>query len=180
MRPLPNGLAGKGANGLGVAEIIGLLGLAPHPREGGYFAEMYRSEETVAGEHLPERYGGPRCLATCIYFLLTADTRSRLHRLKSDEVWHFLLGDPVLMCQLFPDGGGRSLVLGADLAAGMQPQALIPRGVWMGARLARGWEFALFGCTVSPGFEYADYEDGDRQTLLLAYPQFAGEIKQLS
>lgn len=165
---------------LSAPEIIETLGLVPHPREGGYFVETYRSHETIAAEHLPGRYRGPRRLGTCIYFLLTPETVSRLHRIKSDEIWHFHLGDPVVMCQLLPDGGGRSLVIGADLAAGMRPQVVIPRGMWMGARLARGGAYALLGCTVCPGFEFTDYEDGERVALTLAYPEFANEIKLLT
>ena len=161
-------------------EIITLLGLQPHPREGGYFAESYRSGERLPGEALPRRYGGERTLATAIYYLLTRETFSRMHRLASDEVFHFYLGDPVQMLQLLPDGSGRRLTLGADLAAGMRPQLLVPRHAWQGSRLLPGGRWALLGATVSPGFEYADYEDGDRHALTSAYPQCREEIEALT
>jgi predicted cupin superfamily sugar epimerase len=81
-----------------------------------------------------------------------------MHRLRSDEVFHFYLGDEVEMLQLWPDGTGRRVGLGSDLAAGMLPQTVVPQGVWQGSRLVRGGRFALLGCTVSPGFDYADFE----------------------
>jgi uncharacterized protein len=95
-------------------------------------------------------------------------------------VFHFYLGDPVEMLQLFPDGEGRVLVMGTDLAAGMRPQVLAPRGVWQGTRLAPGGKLALLGTTVSPGFDPADYEDGQREALIAAYPSFRKWVTALS
>jgi len=161
-------------------EIIALLGLEPHPREGGFFAETYRATERVAPGGLPERYGDARCFGTAIYYLLTPDTCSPLHRLASDEIFHFYLGDPVEMLCLAPDGSGRTLLLGADVTAGQRPQVVVPRGVWQGARLVAGGAWALLGTTVAPGFEYQDYEDGDRAVLLAAYPGFAAIIRALT
>jgi predicted cupin superfamily sugar epimerase len=153
------------------------LGLVPLPQEGGFYAESYRSAETLPSECLPSRYGTERSLATAIYFLLTRDSFSALHRLASDEVWHFYLGDPVEMLQLDVDGAGRTIILGIDLSRGMRPQAIVPRGVWQGARLLPGGNFALLGATVSPGFEFADFELASRDILLAAYPQFARQIE---
>lgn len=161
-------------------EVIRLLGLHPHPREGGFFAETYRAGERLDPGALPARYDGPRCLGTAIYYLLTPATCSTLHRLASDEIFHFYLGDPVEMLQLAPDGSGCRLILGADLAAGQRPQVVVPRGVWQGARLVAGGAWALLGTTVAPGFEYRDYEDGDRAALVAAYPDFAGLIRALT
>jgi len=143
-----------------VEQVKSVLNLQPHPAEGGYFVETYRSAEVIPRAALPDRYGGGRCYGTAIYYLLTPDTISALHRLQSDEVFHFYLGDPVEMLQLWPDGTGRIILLGTDLAGGMQPQAVVPRGVWQGARLRPGGAFALLGTTMAPGFEYADYEAG--------------------
>jgi hypothetical protein len=161
-------------------EAIHLLGLKPHPVEGGYFAETYRSDERLPAGCLPEGYGGERSLFTAIYYLLTPGTFSALHRLRSDEVFHFYLGDPVEMLLLWPDGTGRVLVLGHDLLNGLRLQAVVPRGVWQGARLRPGGRFALLGTTVSPGFDFADYEAGDREALASAYPRFRRLIRALT
>lgn len=103
-----------------------------------------------------------------------------MHRLPSDEVFHFYLGDPVEMLQLFPDGTGRVIVMGTDLAAGMWPQVLAPRNVWQGTRLAPGGTLALLGTTVSPGFDVADYEHGDRASLNAAFPAYRDRIVALT
>ena len=159
-------------------EIIALLNLKPHPEEGGYFVETYRSEELLLPGTLPDR--GRRCYGTAIYYLLTPDTFSAVHRLKSDEIFHFYLGDPVEMLQLWPDGSGRILVLGSDLLKGMQPQIVVPKGVWQGTRLLLGGEYALLGTTVAPGFEFADFESGNRNVLIKSFPQFKDLIISLT
>ena len=153
-------------------QIIGLLNLTPHPKEGGYFRETYRSSEMISEKTLPSRYKGIRSFATAIYYLLTPETFSAVHRLQSDEIFHFYLGDPVEMLQLWPDGSGRVLTLGSDILNGMQLQVVVPRGVWQGARLHKNGSFALLGTTVSPGFELADYESGQRDELIKSYPKF--------
>jgi uncharacterized protein len=158
-------------------QLIRHLGLQPHPKEGGYFRETYRAADSCSA---PARYVGPRCASTAIYYLLTPNTFSALHRLCTDEIFHFYLGSPVRMLQLDPDGQGRSIVLGPNLLAGQQLQLVVPRGVWQGSLLEPGGEFALLGCTVAPGFEYADYESGDRHALLRQYPGFAESIHQLT
>jgi predicted cupin superfamily sugar epimerase len=101
---------------------------------------------------------------------LTPDTFSALHRLASDEVFHFYLGDPVEMLQVWPDGSHRVVLIGTDLAAGERPQVVVPRGIWQGARLRPGGRFALLGTTVAPGFDYADYETASRPALLATHP----------
>ena len=161
-------------------ELIRHLGLQPHPKEGGYFRETYRAAEVWPAAALPARYGRDRQASTAIYYLLTPTTFSALHRLQSDEVFHFYLGDPVVMLQLLPDSSGRTVILGSDLLAGQQPQLIVPRGVWQGSMLTPGGSFALLGCTVAPGFDYADYENGDRSDLLKGYPAFATLISQLT
>ena len=118
-------------------QIITLLNLKPHPEEGGYFVETYRSTETFSRELLPNRYKGDRSFSTAIYYLLTPGTFSTIHQLRSDEVFHFYLGNPVEMIQLWPDGSGRILILGFDILNGMEPQVIVPRGVWQGARLLK-------------------------------------------
>src|SRR5688500_5094691 len=163
-----------------VDELIRLLQLRPHPKEGGHFRETYRAAESLPATALAKRYGGPRSISTAIYYLLTATTYSALHRLQSDEVFHFYLGSPVRMLQLFPDGNARTIILGPDLQAEQQVQVVVPRGVWQGSLLELNGDFALLGCTVAPGFDYADYEGGRRDELVAQYPQFADLIRRLT
>ena len=120
-----------------------------------------------------------RYLAREIYYLLKPGHVSELHVLSGDEVFHFYLGSPVKMLQLWPDGSGREVVLGSDVAAGQVPQLVVPGGVWQGTRLLGGG-FALLGCTVAPGFDYADYKGGSRAELVAKWPAFAEEIVRLT
>lgn len=168
---------------LSAADIIRRLDLVPHPAEGGWFRETWRAAESVGQDALPGRYTGARAFGTAIYYLLTPDTFSHLHRLKSDEVFHFYLGDPVEQLHLHPDGTAGRVVLGTDLAAGHQPQAVVPAGVWQGARLVPGGSVALLGCTVAPGFDFADYDHADpaeRARMLERWPAHAGLIEALT
>jgi predicted cupin superfamily sugar epimerase len=161
-------------------EIRAALGMKPLPKEGGYFAETYRAGERLPAGALPHGVRGPRSLSTAIYYLLTPDTFSAMHRLHSDEVYHFYLGGPVEMLNLYPDGTVRTITLGPGIAGGMQPQAVVPRGVWQGARLMGGGEFALLGTTMAPGFDPADYEHGKRQELMKIFPEARDLIKALT
>src|SRR5271170_4889157 len=161
-------------------EIKQRLGLEKHPREGGYFVQTWKSEEEIPLDALPSRYRGARAAGTAIYYLLEPSTFSEMHRLASDEVFHFYLGDPMEMLQLWPDGSSRVVTLGSDLAAGMLPQLVVPKNVWQGSRLVPGGKIALLGCTVSPGFDYADYETGKRENLLREYPESAALIEALT
>jgi predicted cupin superfamily sugar epimerase len=156
------------------------LGLKPLPEEGGFYAESYRSGEILPKDRLPPRYDGARNFATAIYFLLTPDSFSALHRLASDEIYHFYLGDPVEMLQLAEPGEGRLLTLGTDFHRGMQPQLVVPRRTWQGSRLVPGGRFALLGATVFPGFEFADFELAERDSLLASHPAFSSLIKELT
>lgn len=163
-------------------EIIDALRLQPHPIEGGFFRETYRSRGVVPATALPGGYrsGTDRSIGTAIYYLLTSDTFSELHRLPTEEVFHLYLGGPVRMLQLFPDGDGREIVIGSDILAGQQPQVVVPPGVWQGSRLEPGVEFALLGATMAPGFDYADYEQGGRSDLIAQYPEHADMIRELT
>jgi predicted cupin superfamily sugar epimerase len=163
-----------------VDELRTALGLEPLPVEGGYFAESYRAPVTLPEEVLPEGYSGSRSLATAIYYLLTPDTFSAMHRLRSDEMYHFYLGDPVEQLRLFPDGRAETVRLGTAVLEGMQLQTLVPGGVWQGSRLARGGKLALMGTTMAPGFDPADYEHGDRDRLIAAYPDSRDLIETLT
>lgn len=161
--------------------IKDLLGLAPLPVEGGYYTETYRAGP-LAPNTPPDPHRRPRAIATAIYYLLTPDTFSALHRLPSDEIFHFYLGDPVEQLQLMPDGSGLISIIGPDLLAGMRPQVIVPAGVWQGARLApAGFHgFALLGTTMTPGFDFADLESGLRDDLTTTYPAFHELIAALT
>ena len=159
-------------------EIIDLLQLKPHPKEDGFFVETYRSAESFSWESLPARYNGARNHSTGIYFLLKAGGFSEMHRLRSDEIFHFYSGAPADLLLLFPDGDGSLLRIGADLQAGERPQVVVPRGCWQGLRTTG--EFTLLGTTVAPGFDYSDYESGKRDELTSQYPKFAMLIQQFT
>ena len=148
-----------------------LLDLTPLTLEGGEYMETYRSRDVLTPECLPGRFRSPRALSTAIYYLLESDSFSALYRVASDEIFHFYLGDPVEMLQLWPDGSYREVLIGTDIENGMRPQVVVPRGVWRGSRLVPGGTLALLGCTASPGFEYEDYEAGPRDLLVQQYPQ---------
>jgi predicted cupin superfamily sugar epimerase len=156
------------------AEIKELLRLEPHPIEGGHFRQTYVSAETVTLGR------GERAAGTAIYYLLEEGAFSEMHVLKSDEVFHFYLGDPVEMLQLYPDGGSAVFVLGPDLAAGQHVQLVVPAGVWQGTRLVEGGKVALLGCTVSPGFDYADYRGGSFAELVGRWPERKEQIRSLT
>lgn len=163
-------------NPLTAEDVIRLLKLEPLNIEGGYFCETYRSPQQSA---FPG-YAGPRSIATAIYYLLTPATFSQMHVVPGDEIFHFYLGDPVEMLQIAPDGTGSTLLLGNDLNGGMQPQHVVPGGYWQGARLHEGGRFALLGTTMSPGFDYADYQTGQRSELLARFPQHSDLLRALT
>jgi len=161
-------------------EVIKLLNLKPLEVEGGYFRETYRSIDFISREALPSFYQTARCFGTAIYYLLTPDNFSALHKVNSDEIFHFYLGDPVQMLLLFPDGTGREVILGQDIQNGQLVQLVVPRGVWQGASLQQGGKYALLGTTVSPGFEYQDYIQGQRESLASGYSKYASLISKLT
>jgi len=165
---------------LTVEKLIKMLNMKLLPKEGGYYSETHRSAQVVAGSSLPEQYESDRSLSTAIYYMLTHDTKSLLHRLLTDEIFHFYLGEPVLMLQLFPDGTANTIILGQDLEAGHSVQVLVPKGVWQGSYLLEGGRFALMGTTMAPGFDFADNEIGDRETLINLYPSHQDLVKRLT
>lgn len=161
-------------------KIRELLKMQPLPTEGGYFAETYRSELILPADALRGLYPGERTIATAIYYMLTPDSFSAMHKLRGDELYHFYLGDPIEMLLLKPDRTGAAILLGPDIAAGMRLQHLVPGGTWQGSRLAPGGKFALLGTTLSPGFSPEDYEHGSREALSEKYPQYAPLITLLT
>ena len=160
--------------------IIGKLGLKPLPHEGGFYRETYRSAEKIPHTALPPRFSSDRAFSTAIYYLLTPDTHSALHRLLSDEIFHFYCGDAVIMLHLYPDGSSKVITLGGKIDAGEHPQVMVPAGTWQGAFLKSGGRFALMGTTVAPGFEFSDYEAGNRRLLMEYYPEHRDLITKLT
>jgi uncharacterized protein len=154
------------------------LGLEPHP-EGGYYLETYRAAQSLQTPR------GERPASTAIIFLITAESVSRLHRLTSDELWIYQGGLPLEVVTIAPDGELQQRVLG-DLEAGLLSQALVPAGSWQGARLAGGphlpaqYAWALVSCVVTPGFDFADFEIGERDALLAGFPQHGEILDQLT
>lgn len=161
------------------AYYVHALQLTPHP-EGGYFAETYRASEQVTSEHLPARFKGARAFSTAIYFLLESHHFSALHRIQADEVWHFYTGGPLDIFVITPDGQLTVIPLGNNPANGEVFQAVVPAGCWFGSRPAAGTTFSLVGCTVAPGFDFADFELASRHELLAEFPQHREVIEQLT
>lgn len=151
-------------------QVIDLLQLVPLPGEGGYFRETYRSADVTDG----------RSCSTAIYYLLTPETVSLFHRLKSDEIWHFYQGDAVELVMLHADGNVEVVRLGSQLENAERCQVVVSAGSWQGAKLANGGMWALMGCTVAPGFEFADFDLGQRNQLASQYPNAAPWIEVLS
>lgn len=151
-------------------QIIEKLALTPIEQEGGVYRVTWRAEAMV----------GEKNLGGAIYFMLTGNAFSHMHRLPTDEIYHFYAGEPVELLLLYPDGHGERVILGADVLSGQQPQVVAPAQCWQGSRLIGGSGFALMGTTMSPGFAPSDYEHGDASLLIAQYPQFADLIEKLT
>jgi len=156
-----------------VESLVRELGLEPHP-EGGFFRETYRAAELVPTP------AGPRAASTAILFLVARGSFSALHRIRSDETWHWHAGSPLRVVTLLPDGRRVDHVLGMELGLGQRPQAVVPAGAWFGARVEAEGELALVGCTVAPGFDFADFELGGRSALEARFPAHAAVVRELT
>lgn len=161
-------------------ELIAVLDLKPHP-EGGFFAESYRAHGEVRAATHPD----PRPASTAIYFLVTRQAPStQLHRLRSDEIFHLYEGGPLEIVRLFADGSADVARLGLDLAAGERPQVMIPSGTWFGTELAADASYCLVGCTVAPGFSFADFEmpegPAEHAALQQRFPAMAARIERMA
>lgn len=153
------------------------LGLSEHP-EGGYFKEVYRSQELISKRCLPQRYTSYRPFSTSIYFLLTHERHSAFHRIKSDEIWHFYSGSPLSVYILHPTGKLFVKALGPDASDGQSFQFAIPRGCWFAAEVAERNGYTLCGCTVAPGFDFEDFELAEKEKLLQWYPNHRNLINR--
>ncbi|MBM4067968.1 MAG: cupin domain-containing protein [Planctomycetes bacterium] len=155
------------------------LQLTPHP-EGGHYRQTYRATELIEHANLPERFNGARAFSTAIYFLLNGDEFSALHRIRSDEVWHHYDGGALDIHIIDAAGRYLAIPLGKDVTRGERPQAVVPGGDLFGASLRDSASFALVGCTVAPGFDFADFELPPRAELLREYPQHREVIERLT
>ena len=159
-------------------ELIDQLKLVKHP-EGGWYCETYRSEDFIQAAALPDRFLGDRPVCTAIYFLLQSGDISALHRIKSDEIWHFYAGDSLTVHVITPQGEHYPLHLGSNHSGGETFQCIVPAGCWFGAELP-GEGYSLVGCTVAPGFDFADFEMGDRDDLLKEFPNHREIIQRFT
>lgn len=150
-----------------------------HP-EGGYFAETYRSAERILHSALPSRFSGDRSFSTGIYFLLENHHFSAFHRIQADEMWHFYAGGPLNVYVIHEDGNLEIIKLGANPDNGEVFQAVVPAGTWFGSKPAAESDYSLVGCTVAPGFDFADFELAERVDLLATYPQHEEVIRLLT
>lgn len=159
-------------------ELIKHLELKKHP-EGGWYRETYRSTEVVRGSDLPARFAGDRSFCTAIYFLLQSGEISALHRIKSDEMWHFYAGEPLTVHVITSPGDYYPLKLGSNMSDGEVFHGVVPAGCWFGAEVS-GDGYSLVGCTVAPGFDFADFEMGSKEQLLKEFPEQAEIIRRLT
>jgi predicted cupin superfamily sugar epimerase len=162
-------------------EIIKKYNLVALGVEGGYFTETYRSKGKILKENLPPAYKSDRNFSTSILYLITPGNFSSLHKVASDEMFHFYMGDQVIMLNLFEDGAGSEVRLGSNIFGGDHLQHLVPKNTWQGAKLAEGGRYALLGTTVSPGFEFEDFISAKnyRDEILEKYPTFSRLINEL-
>ncbi len=164
---------------LSAQQLVNELGLLPHP-EGGYYKETYRSEAQIALNALPSGFKGDRSISTAIYFLIEKQNFSALHKIKSDETWHFYSGDALEVIELNDLGELKKTVVGSDLSNGELFQYTVKANVWFGSRVKSGGEFSLVGCTVAPGFDFEDFEMASREKLSLQFPHHKRIIEELT
>ncbi len=155
------------------------LKLAKHP-EGGYFREVYRANEIISKKSLPDRYSSFRPFSTSIFFLLKGNEFSAFHRLKSDEIWHFYDGSPLLLYLIDSKGKLTTVRVGRNPDKNELLQIAIPKGFWFAAEVVDKNSFSLIGCTVSPGFDFEDFELGSKELLTNKFPQHKSLIKRLT
>ncbi|SFC31822.1 hypothetical protein SAMN04487907_103313 [Zunongwangia mangrovi] len=151
-------------------KIIDRLNLQAHP-EGGFFKEVYRSEDLIEADALPEAFKTERNYSTSIYFLLTSENFSAFHKINQEEVWHFYDGSPLLLYTISPSGELSEIKIGRDLENGEVPQYVVPRNYWFAAKVIQPDHFSFVGCTVAPGFDFEDFTLANRDSLTQKFPQ---------
>lgn len=161
-----------------VSQLISHYQMQPHP-EGGYYLQSYRSSGSIPQESLPDGFSGPRLFSTAIYFLLEQGNFSAFHRIKSDECWHFYEGGCLHVHILYPDGELKTVRLGPDISKGEVYQFVVPANCWFASEPAPGTAYSLVGCTVSPGFDFADFELANATALGNEHPDHCSLIQRL-
>lgn len=164
---------------MSVEILVKELDLLPHP-EGGFFKETYRSPVKLSQECLPADFGQERNIATGIYFLIEKGNFSALHKIKSDETWHFYYGDPLEVIEITEGGKLTRTSIGPHILEGERFQYTVKANTWFGSRVKAGGSFSLVGCTVYPGFDFSDFEMADRATLIKQFPQYESIITELT
>jgi len=160
-------------------ELVLQLGMLPHP-EGGFYKETYRSPGKIPATALDVSFAGDRNHATAIYYLLEQGDFSAFHKIRQDEIWHYYLGGPLLLHVIDKDGNYYAQWIGKDIAAGHRPQWVVAAGDWFAAEPAPNSDYCLMGCTVAPGFDFADFELASRDELSKTFPQHKDLIKRLT
>lgn len=158
-------------------EIVKFFKMLPHP-EGGYYREVYRSEEIIKKDFLPGRYNEDRAFSTSIYYMLAGEQISHFHKLKSDEIWHFYLGSHLIIHMLDHKSGYEKIQVGNNLTNGEIPQLIIQKEKYFAAEVSDKNSFSLIGCTVSPGFDFNDFEFGTEEILISSFPEYTELIKR--
>ncbi|WP_242119762.1 cupin domain-containing protein [Aestuariivivens sediminicola] len=159
--------------------IVKQLKLQPHP-EGGFYKETYRSEGLITEDNLDNVIEGMRHYSTAIYFLLTSDNFSALHRIKQDEIWHFYKGSPLKLHIISPQGVYSMVIIGNHLEEAEVPQYTVAARSWFAAEVLNDNAYTLVGCTVSPGFDFRDFELADKENLCSKFPQHRNIIERLT
>jgi uncharacterized protein len=162
-----------------IEKIIKKLKLIPHP-EGGYFRETYRSAGEIKQKSLDKKYKGKRNFSTCIYFLLTSNDFSAFHKVTQDEIWHYYDGSPLYLHMISPEGKYSKINIGNNIEKGQVPQFVVPGGHWFAAAVIKKNSYSLVGCTVAPGFDFNDFELGDRRKLIKKFPEYKKIIADLT
>jgi predicted cupin superfamily sugar epimerase len=150
-------------------QIIELLGLTRHSTC-GFATENFQSALSIPAAALPAEYGGPRKLGGTLYFLVMPEAPVRLHRIRSDQMYHYYFGVPLEVLLLYPDGRSEVRVAGPDLAAGQRPQILIPGGTFHAGRVLHDGRYSMLGTSVWARAESEDVEQGDVEKLIAAFP----------
>jgi hypothetical protein len=162
---------------LSIKYLVEKYNLQPHP-EGGWYSQTYQSAEIIPAFGLPARFDGDRPFSTAIYFLLEKGNFSAFHRIKSDELWHFYTGGPLHIYVINEAGVMNIATLGNDIGSGQQFQYMVPAGCWFASAPAPGTDFSFVGCTVAPGFDFADFELSEAEKLVTVYPKHKEVIQK--
>ncbi|MDH7444368.1 cupin domain-containing protein [Aquimarina sp. 2201CG14-23] len=160
-----------------VQKIVTKLKMSPHP-EGGFYKETYRSDGVIPKDALQENFSGERNYCTAIYFLLTSENFSAFHRIKQDEIWHFYEGSSLYVHVISPDGIYTRHAVGMNLEKGESPQLVVPAGCWFASSVKDEKGYSFVGCTVSPGFDFEDFELAEQHILTSEFPAHATVISE--